>query len=215
MSGPRLVSAHHRGEALDALAAGRVIAVAGDGGYQLAGGFGDPAAAALLAALGGRLPEDAPAHLLVGHHDQAVELADTWSNETRVLTDRMWPGPLTIIVPARSDALHPLVQITMPGARPPRLLCRHAGPLATVALRRADGRPIVTAADVQARFSDVDVALIIDGGTCHGPGPTVVDCTTSPPTVRFAGALPESFVDAALMMSRRRRRWFAGRKGQG
>jgi L-threonylcarbamoyladenylate synthase len=170
-----------------------------------------------LAALGGRTAEDAPARVLVGRHDQAIQLAAEWSTETRVVTDRMWPGPLTIIVPSRPDACavpwHPVVHITMPGARPLRLLCRDAGPLTTVALRRSDGHPIVTADDVRARYSDDDVALIVDGGTCHGPGPTVVDCTASPPTVRVAGALPESFVDAALMMSRRRRRWFANRKG--
>jgi tRNA A37 threonylcarbamoyladenosine synthetase subunit TsaC/SUA5/YrdC len=81
-----------------------------------------------------------------------------------------------------------------------------------VALRRSDGHPIITPDDVGARYSDDDVALVLDGGTCHGPGPTVVDCTASPPTVRYAGALPESFVDAALMMSRRRRRWFVPRR---
>jgi L-threonylcarbamoyladenylate synthase len=216
VSGPRVVSPRRREEALAAVAAGRVIAVPGDGGYQLAAACGHRPATVQLAALGGRAPEDTPVLVMVGRHDQAIELASTWSNETRILADRMWPGPLTIIVPFRPDACalppNPLVHITMPGARSLRLLCRDAGPLATVSLRRSDGHPIVSADDVRARYSDDDVALILDGGTCHGPGPTVVDCTASPPTVRVVGALPESFVDAALMMSRRRRRWFANRR---
>jgi L-threonylcarbamoyladenylate synthase len=213
MSAPGVVSPRRREEAVAAIAAGRVIAVPGDGGYRLAAGCDHPATTVLLAAL------DTPALVMVGHQDQAMELADTWSNETRVVTDRMWPGPLTIIVPSRPDACalppNPVVHLTMPGSRPLRLLCRDAGPLATIALRRTDGRPIVTPDDVRARYSDEDLALIIDGGTCRGPGPTVVDCTMSPPTVVVAGALPESFVDAALMMSRRRRRWFTTRKDAG
>jgi L-threonylcarbamoyladenylate synthase len=216
VSGPDVVSPRRREEALAAIGAGRVIAVPGDGGYRLAAGCGHRDANVLLAALGGRAPDDTPVLVMVGRHEQAIELAATWSNETRIVTDRMWPGPLTIIVPSRPDACalppNPLVHITMPGSRSLRLLCRDAGPLVTVALRRSDGHPIITADDVKARYSDEDVALIIDGGTCSGPGPTVVDCTASPPTVRVAGALPESFVDAALMMSRRRRRWFATRR---
>ena len=55
------------------------------------------------------------------------------------------------------------------------------------------------------------IALVVDGGICRGPGPTVVDCTVSPPVVRRVGALPESYVDAAMMMGHRRRKWFGRR----
>ena len=60
------------------------------------------------------------------------------------------------------------------------------------ALRRPDGAPIVDPAEVGARFTSTDVALIVDGGICRGLGPTVVDCTASPPVVRHVGALPET-----------------------
>jgi L-threonylcarbamoyladenylate synthase len=201
---------------LAAISAGRMIAVPADGGYQLVAGYGHPAALVRLAALGGRAHEVAPAFVMVGRHEQAIELAADWGNEARSLTDRMWPGPLTIIVPSRPDGWATSeVALIMPGARSLRLVCRDAGPLAAVALRRSDGHPIVTPDDVGARYSDDDVALIVDGGPCRGPEPTVVDCTTSPPVVRYVGALPESFVDAALMMSRRRRRWFAARRDAG
>ena len=211
MSGPRVVGPHQRDVLQAAVAAGRVIAVPGDGGYHLAVGCADPAALVRLSALFTGVDHDAPRHVVVGHHDQAAALTSMWSNEARLLTDRMWPGPLAVIVPGDEGP----VCVTMPAARSLRLLCRHAGPLAVMALRRSDGQPIVTADDVQARWTDQEVALILNGGTCRGPGPTVVDCTVSPPAVRRVGALPESFVDATFMMGRRRRGWFGRRRGTG
>jgi hypothetical protein len=52
------------------------------------------------------------------------------------------------------------------------------------------------------------LALVLDGGRCEGPGPTVVDCRVSPPVVRRVGELPEAYVDAVLLMAARRRRRF-------
>jgi L-threonylcarbamoyladenylate synthase len=155
----------------------------------------------------------------VGRRAQAIELASAWTDEMRLLTDRMWPGPLTVIVPAApgltaspggQDAV---VHITMPASRALRALCRRSGPLTLVALPGAEGQPVVTPEEASVRCAGKNVALVIDGGTCRGPGPTVVDCTVSPPTVGHVGAFPENYVDAALMMSARRRKWFARRSG--
>jgi tRNA A37 threonylcarbamoyladenosine synthetase subunit TsaC/SUA5/YrdC len=126
----------------------------------------------------------------------------------------MWPGPLTVRVPGRRDGLAPesgesVVHITMPARRALRALCREAGPLAVTPLLHADGQAILTLEEVRSRLAGSSVALVVDGGTCNAPRPTVVDCTVMPPTVRQVGALPESYVDAALMMGLRRRRWFS------
>lgn len=214
MTGPRVVGARQRAEVVAALAGGQVIAVPGDGGYLWAVGFGHPAAVAALHALAS-IPagETVPTHAVVGRREQAVQLAAQWSTEARMLTDRMWPGPLTIMVPARRDGPastggDPVVHITMPGQRAVRMLCREGGPLAVAPLL-ADGQPILTPEGVTARLAGSDVAFVVDGGTCGSPGPTAVDCTVSPPTVRRVGAFPETYVDAALMMGRTRRRWFS------
>ena len=210
MTGPRPVGPRRPDEALAALADGQVIAVAGDGGYLLAARQGLDGAAALQRALG---PDSGPFHVVVGRRDQALALASVWTTETGILTTRMWPGPLTVMVPARPGTGDgdPVVRITMPATRALRALCRDREPLLACALSRPDGAPILDPAEVSARFTSTDVALIVDGGICRGPGPTVVDCTASPPTVRHVGALPEHYVDAALMMGHRRRKWFGRR----
>jgi L-threonylcarbamoyladenylate synthase len=211
MSVPRVVGPQQRDELVAAVAAGRVIAVPRDGGYHLAVSCTEQVALVRLSALSKGVDLDAPRQVVVGSRAQASALTTGWSDEARLLTDRMWPGPLAVIVPGDEGP----VCITMPTVRPVRLLCRDAGPLAVTALRRSDGRPVVTADDVQARCTDHEVALILNGGTRGGPGPTVVDCTVSPPAVRHVGALPESFVDATLLMGRRRRGWFGRRRSAG
>jgi L-threonylcarbamoyladenylate synthase len=211
MSGPRLVGPQQREEVGAAVAAGQVIAVPGDGGYQLAVSCTDLIALVRLSAFRTGVDLDAIRHLVVGSREQAAALALEWNDEARLLTDRMWPGQLAVVVPGDEGP----VCVTMPATRPVRLLCRHVGPLAVTPLRRGDGEPIVSADDVLARCRDDEVALILDGGTCRGPGPTVVDCTVSPPAVRRVGALPESFVDATFMMGRRRRGWFGRRRAAG
>jgi L-threonylcarbamoyladenylate synthase len=216
VTAPELVGPRRLDEARAALAAGQVIAVAGDGGYLLAARHAHAGALARLCARGADPAEPAPLQMAVGRRDQAVALASVWTKEAGLLTDRMWPGPLTVIVPARPESREadPVVSITMPATRATRALralCRDGEPLAVCALRRADGSPVVDPAEVGVRVTSSDIALTVDGGVCRGLGPTVVDCTVSPPVVRHVGALPESYVDAALMMASRRRKWFARR----
>ena len=211
MSDLSVVGERNRSEVLAALARGGVIAVALDGGYHLAAlPQRRDAIVVALSRPSPSLPED-PFQIMVGLRTQATSLATTWNKETRVLTDRMWPGPLTVIVP--SHAFNPegstegVVRITMPASRSLRSLCRESGPLAIAALRHPDGLAFVAGEEVAAQFTTDDLALIVDGGTCRGPGPSVVDCTVSPPVVRHIGAYPESYVDGALMMGNRRRGW--------
>jgi tRNA A37 threonylcarbamoyladenosine synthetase subunit TsaC/SUA5/YrdC len=212
MTGSRLVAARQLPEVVDALAAGRAVAVPGDAGYQVAVNHNLRDAVAMLQE---RWPDTAETGLqiAIGRRSQAAELTPHWSREASQLTDRMWPGPLTVIVPAPVDECLPphqldrVVHLTMPAWRPLRVLCGRSGPLVVKALRRVNGEPLVTAEEVQAQLSDGDVALVLDGGMRRGPGPTVVDCTQSPPRVCRVGALPESYVEAALLMGARRRRW--------
>ncbi len=131
MSGPRLIGPRKSDEALAALADGQVIAVPGDGGYLLAARGGSDGSAAPLRARGHDATESGPLHVVVGRRDQAVALASVWTDETAHLTDRMWPGPLIVMVPARpgSGDGDPVVSLAMPATRALRGLCRDGEPL--------------------------------------------------------------------------------------
>jgi L-threonylcarbamoyladenylate synthase len=211
MTGPPVVTARQLEGVRGALDSGRPVAVPGDGGYQVAirHDHGD----ALVRWRQGVSPiDDATIQIAVGRRDQVAQLTPRWDKEMSRLTDRMWPGPLTIILP--SVAGDAVVHVTMPAWRPLRSLCRRSGPLAVIALHGADGEPLVTADEVCRQLTDEDVAFVVDGGPRRGPGSTLVDCTTSPPEVRRPGALPESYVEAALLMGVRRRSWLARRPPQ-
>jgi L-threonylcarbamoyladenylate synthase len=194
-----------------------VIALAVDGGYHLAALLSHREAIAVARTRSLTALHEAPFQLMVGLGAQAKAQASEWSRETRILTDRMWPGPLTVIVPSEALAAdgsgEGVVRITMPASRTLRALCRACGTVALLALGHPDGRPFVAREEVCAQFTGKDIALVVDGGTCRGPGPTVVDCTASPPVVRHVGAFPESYVDAALIMGNRRARWRTKRAG--
>jgi tRNA A37 threonylcarbamoyladenosine synthetase subunit TsaC/SUA5/YrdC len=197
-----------------ALADGLVIAAAGDGGYLLVAHH-DPRTA-LVGPVGPTTPPAplSPPIMVVGHKNQAQALASDWSKEAGMLTDRMWPGPLIVMVPAQQrPGDGAVVHIAMPAPRPLRVLSRETGPLVTRPLRRPDGTAVVDPQEIGVWVTAGDVALIVDGGVCRGTGPTLVDCTVSPPVVRQVGALPESFVEGSLLMGVRRRRWFSGRSG--
>jgi L-threonylcarbamoyladenylate synthase len=198
MTGPPLVRA---GTAAlgDALNDGRVIAVPGVGGYQLAARHGAPGVTALLALAAAG--DHAVPFVAIGRIAQAGDVTSDWSEVIRRVAIRFWPGPLVLIVGETDGS----VRITMPTGRALRVLCRRNGPLVMVAAHGADGRPLTDPERVRSAFNATEVALVVDGGTREGPGPSVLDCRVTPPVVFEVGALPRTYIEAALIVGGRRR----------
>ena len=112
-----------------------------------------------------------------------------------------WPGPLTLILPARLD-LPPLLTggTGTIGLRQPRqdLVCRLMAalglPLTGTSANRSGQEPLATAAAVARELGGM-VDLILDAGPCPGGLPsTIVDVTVSPPRLVRAGALATSAI---------------------
>jgi L-threonylcarbamoyladenylate synthase len=131
------------------------------------------------------------------------------------LTDRVWPGPLTVILTAHPDVPSAVVagdgtvRLGVPDDRLVRRVSDESGPLVVATLCRTDGHPLTTVGEVLSHCGDAEIALVVDGGTCAGPGPTVVDCRVSPPEVLSEGKLPSTYVEAVLLMGTWRRKWFS------
>jgi L-threonylcarbamoyladenylate synthase len=189
-----------RGGALAALAAGRVVAVPTDTVYGLAARIDRPAALAEIFALKGR-PDDLALPVLVGRWRQVRQVASSWPRDASMVAARFWPGPLTVVVPARPEVGRLLggdgrtVGLRRPRHRLVQSLCRAAGPLAVTSANPHGAPPCTTAAEVVAAFPGLDV---VDGGRCDGVPSTVADCTVSPPLCRRQGGVPWSWVEAAL-----------------
>jgi L-threonylcarbamoyladenylate synthase len=207
VTGPPQVDATDPEAAVAALAAGGVVGLPTDTVYGLAARLDRPAAVAAIFGLKGR-PAGLALPVLVADVDQARSLAASWSDGVDRLARRLWPGPLTLVVPA-PGALGRLVggDGTSVGVRCPdhelvRTLCAASGPLAVTSANRHGRPPATTADELVAAVGGPDrpdgPALVVDGGRCDGTPSTVADCTTWPPVeLRSGGTAWAEVVRAA------------------
>ena len=148
-----------------------------------------------------------PGHPLIVHGADASVL-DRYAREVpplaRVLAARFWPGPLTLVL-ERSGAVPDVVT----GGRETVGLRVPAQPLALAMLRDVgagvaapSANPFGRTSPTTARHVLADlgdrVDLVLDGGPCGvGLESTILDLTTSPPTVLRTGGLPVDVLEAA------------------
>ncbi len=181
------------------LRAGAVVAVPTDTVYGLAADPSQPQAVARLFTLKGR-PAEVALPVLVDGMAQVSAVAGPLQRAAEDLAERYWPGPLTLVVRRRrtftTDLGGPTSARRTVGVRWPdhpvvRALCRGLGPLAVTSANRHGAPPAATAREVADCFAgEADLALILDGGSCHGTPSTVVEC--SGPALRCVreGAIP-------------------------
>lgn len=144
-------------------------------------------------------PADNPLIVHIAQMEQMETLARKVSADARRLAKAFWPGPLTMVLPARDEVPRVVtaglssVGIRLPEHPVARALLREAGlPVAAPSANRS-GRPSPTTAqhvwtDLQGRLS-----MILDGGPCRvGVESTVVDMTGEVPVIlRPGGITPE------------------------
>ena len=168
-------------EAAGILRAGGLVAFPTETVYGLGADGLNPAAVARIYAAKGR-PATNPVILHVADVAGALPLAARWPTAARLLADRFWPGPLTLVLPA-SEAVPSIVRAGGPNVA---LRCP-AHPVA-LALIRAVGRPLAapsanrsqqlspTLAQHVASSLGGAVDLILDGGpTEAGLESTILD----------------------------------------
>ncbi|HZD66330.1 MAG TPA: L-threonylcarbamoyladenylate synthase [Acidimicrobiales bacterium] len=163
------------------LVAGEVVGLPTDTVYGLAVDPFRTGAADRLFALKAR-PRSVALPVLVADLDQALALTTAVPGLALAMMRRWWPGPLTLVLPRRSDLTVDLgtdeatVGIRCPAHPVPRSLAAEVGPLATTSANR-HGEPTLTkAAEVAETFGE-SVAVVLDAGPCDAPASTVVDCT--------------------------------------
>jgi L-threonylcarbamoyladenylate synthase len=167
--------------AVRALAQGQPVGIPTDTVYGLAVDPFRPGATDRIFAAK-RRPREANLPVLVSGVHQALSVATAVPDLARRLMDRYWPGPLTIVVPAKPGLGADLgdddltVGVRSPDHPVPHALCAAAGPLATTSANLHGQPPLTTAAEVAKSFGN-SVPVVLDGGVCSGSPSTVVDCT--------------------------------------
>ena len=177
------------------LRAGGLVAFPTETVYGLGVDGLDAAAARSVFAAKGR-PADNPLILHVADEAGAAGLA-LWSPRAHALAARHWPGPLTLVLPAR-----PVVPVEVRAGLPTVAVRCPAHPLALELIRRAgrpvaapsanrSGRPSPTTAQAVWEELNGRIDAVLDGGPCAlGVESTVVDCTGPRLRLLRPGALP-------------------------
>lgn len=167
-------------EVAAALRDGQVVALPTDTVYGLAALPDVEGATAGLFALKGR-SADVPLAVLCADADAALGLAasEAVAEEVQRIADRLWPGPLTLVLPRRDGLGYALGQpADTVGVRCPDhplllALAAAVGPIATTSANRHRAPTPTTAAGVAEVFG-ADLGLVVDGGPCVGVPSTVV-----------------------------------------
>jgi len=183
-------------EARRLLLGGGLLALPTETFYALAVNPLDAAALARLFAVKAR-PWDKPVLLLVADVQMLSQVAREVPETGARLMARFWPGPLTLILPARPELPRLLTGGTgTVGVRQPKqaVTCRLLGALGfpvTGTSANRSGRPPLTLAAAVAREFGSEIDLILDAGPCPGGLPSsIVDVTCSPARLVRPGAVP-------------------------
>ncbi len=163
-----------------AIRSGGVVALPTESFYALAVSPFSTAALARLREIKGR-PEEKAILVLIANETQLKPLVQDVPPAARVLMERFWPGPLTLVFAAAAGLLDALtagtgsVGVRLSAYRPLTELLELVGPVTGTSANRSGAPPLVSAEDVRALFG-TEIDLLIDVGTTAGGLPsTVVD----------------------------------------
>jgi L-threonylcarbamoyladenylate synthase len=159
-------------QAAELLRAGKLVAFPTETVYGLGANALDPEAVARVFEVKGR-PSTSPVIVHVSNREMIRRVASSWPDKARLLAERFWPGPLTLVVP-KTIAIPDIVTagLATVGIRMP------AHP---VGLALIEAAQVPVAAPSANRFSQVSpttaehvrrglghrVDYILDGGPCQ------------------------------------------------
>jgi L-threonylcarbamoyladenylate synthase len=182
-----------------ALARGELVAFPTETFYGLAANALDARAVDRLCALKERGPGKA-IPCIVGDRAQVAQLCASWPPVAEELARHFWPGPLTLVLPARADLPIPLRPEGLVGLRLSshpwaRALALALGaPLTSTSANHAGGREVTRAAELDEKLR-AELGFVLDGGpTPGGLASTVVAFGGGEPTCLRLGAIPFELV---------------------
>jgi L-threonylcarbamoyladenylate synthase len=181
---------------------GGLVAIPTETVYGLgANGLDEQAVAKIFEAKG--RPQDNPLILHVDSPERIVDYAHHIPQAAFDLAERFWPGPLTIILPAkefipkRTTGGLSTVGLRCPDCAVTREIIRLAGVPVAAPSANISGKPSTTTAQHVLHDHDGKIELIVDGGPCRvGVESTIVDLTERRPRLLRPGGIgPEQLIE--------------------
>lgn len=200
----KIITEKNLNEAAKMIAAGKLVAVPTETVYGLACSGLDAQAVEQVYEVKGR-PEVKPLALMLHKGAAVTKYCSAVPKQARVLMDKFWPGPLTIvlnskdIVPDIVRAGGQTVALRCPDHPLTQALLKKAKlPFAAPSANPSGEKSPVTAQEVLGYF-DGKISAVIDGGECGlGTESTIIDMSSAPYKILRRGALPEEEISSAL-----------------
>ena len=181
---------------------GELVAIPTETVYGLGANGLDPTAVAKIFEAKGR-PQDNPLILHIADASQLEELCHDIPSSAYALAEKFWPGPLTMVLPAReivpkcTTAGLPTVAVRCPDNAATREIIRLAGVPVAAPSANISGKPSTTTAQHVYHDHAGKIPMILDGGPCRvGVESTIVDLTENRPRLlRPGGVTPEQLME--------------------
>ena len=180
---------------------GGLVAIPTETVYGLgANGLDENAVAKIFEAKG--RPQDNPLILHIAGPEQIELFCHHIPQAAYDLAEKFWPGPLTMVLPARSSVPKrttgglSTVAVRCPDSDVTREIIRLSGVPLAAPSANISGKPSTTTAEHVRHDHDGRIELIVDGGSCRvGVESTIVDLTEQRPRLlRPGGITPEQLM---------------------
>ncbi|HEV8343776.1 MAG TPA: L-threonylcarbamoyladenylate synthase [Candidatus Binatia bacterium] len=167
--------------ALQALKRGEVIVFPTETFYGLGADALNEAGVERIVSLKGRNP-DSPIAVIVAGQEMLAQMVSEVPPVAQKLIDRFWPGPLTLVLPAKEGLPAPLLNrdrkigVRISSHTVAARLARELGhPLTATSANPSGKEPARTIQEARAYFDD-RIEIFLDGGTLTGKaGSTVAE----------------------------------------
>ena len=187
--------------AADIIQNGGLVAIPTETVYGLGANGLSPEAVAKIFEAKGR-PQDNPLILHVADASELDKLCHHIPEAAYRLAELFWPGPLTMVLPAKdvvpkcTTAGLPTVAVRCPDNDVTRQIIRLSGVPIAAPSANISGKPSTTTAEHVHHDHDGKLELIVDGGPCRvGVESTIIDLTENPPRLlRPGGITPEQLM---------------------
>jgi len=132
--------------------------------------------------------------ILIGGSEDLDKVTSELTPTAAKLSARLWPGPLTLVVPKHPNlpevvSATPTVGVRVPDHPVARTLLRVAGPMAVTSANISGEASPRTAEEVNRQLNG-RIPLILDGGETPGGVPsTVVNCLGTEPVILREGPI--------------------------
>lgn len=141
--------------------------------------------------------------ILLGTLAEVSQVTSGMSGMALQLAQHFWPGPLTLVVPRRTDLMaeispYPTIGVRMPNHPDTLRLLRLMGPMAVTSANLSGQASTCSVQAVLAQLGG-RIALILDGGLTPGGNPsTVVDCSGAVPVILREGPVHMEDIEKVL-----------------